>query len=239
MNVGEAPGELLLTVEELHLYYGTSYVVQGVSLNVGEGEVVALLGRNGAGKTTTLRGIVGLHPASRGKVQFDGTELTSLPPHQRARAGLGYVPQERLLFGSLTVEQNLVVASRGDRSALSDAYTLFPKLQERRRQRAKTLSGGEQQMLAIARSLVTRPRLLLLDEPSTGLMPSLVEKLEEMILEFRSRGIGALIVEEKVPLAFAVASRAYLMDSGRIVHEGPMEELEDSELLVEHLGVSG
>lgn len=228
----------LLRVEDLHLYYGESYVVHGLSLSLGHAEVVALLGRNGAGKTTSLNAIMGLHPPREGAVHFDGHDVTSMQPHQRARAGVGYVPQERLLFDSLTVEENLLVASRGDRSGLDDVYELFPRLDERARQRAGTLSGGEQQMVAIARALMTEPRLLLLDEPSTGLMPGLVERVQEVIVELRDRGVSTLIVEEKVPLAFAVSSRAYLMDSGKIVHEGPTSELEGSDLLVRHLGVS-
>lgn len=228
----------LLVVDDLHLYYDTSYVVQGVSLEVGEAEVVAVLGRNGAGKTTTLKGIMGLHSARRGRVRLADADVTKLAPHARARSGLGYVPQERLLFSSLTVEQNLLVASRGDRSGLEEAYELFPRLGERTAQHAGTLSGGEQQMVAIARALMTHPRLLLLDEPSTGLMPGLVEKVRDVILELRERGVSTLIVEEKVPLAFAVATRAYLMDSGKMVYEGETSELEHSDLLVKHLGVS-
>jgi branched-chain amino acid transport system ATP-binding protein len=234
--VSSAP---LLEVSDLHVDYGKSRVLHGVSLAVGSGDIVALLGRNGAGKTTTLRAIVGLVRPSRGTVRWRGEDLGALPPFKRAARGLGYVPQDRLLFGRLTVEENLRagMTHRRDPQAVAMVYDLFPVLAERRRQRAGTLSGGEQQMVAIARALVSGPELLLLDEPSTGLMPAAVARLAEVIRRLNRSGISVLLVEEKVPLALALARRVYVLDVGRIVHAGDRASIERDDVLVRHLAL--
>ncbi len=229
----------LLEVTDLHVYYGKSHVLRGVSLAVGSGDIIALLGRNGAGKTTTLRAVVGLVRPARGAVQLRGTDLAGLPPFRRAALGLGYVPQERLLFGRLTVEENLLagMTHRRDPRAVEMVYELFPVLAERRRQHAGTLSGGEQQMVAIARALVSGPELLLLDEPSTGLMPAAVARLADIIGRLNRAGISVLLVEEKVPLALALARRVYVLDVGRIVHAGDRESVRCDDVLVRHLAL--
>lgn len=228
-----------LAADGLHVSYGKSKILHGISLDVSGGEVVALLGRNGAGKTTTLRTLVGAVRPTRGVITLDGANVTRAAPHVRARRGLGYVPQERLVFGRLTVEENLrVVAAREASAELEYVLKLFPILRERRRQKAGTLSGGEQQILAIARGLTMRPQLLLLDEPSTGLMPSVAERLEQLIRELSEHGVGVLLVEEKVPLALAVATRAYVVETGEIVFSGGIGELRASGALERHVGVA-
>jgi branched-chain amino acid transport system ATP-binding protein len=234
--VSSAP---LLEVADLHVDYGKSRVLHGVSLTVRAGEIVALLGRNGAGKTTTLRAVVGLVRPSRGTVRLRGEDLGTLPPFRRAARGLGYVPQERLLFDRLTVDENLRtgMTHRRDPHAVAMVYDLFPVLAERRRQRAGSLSGGEQQMVAIARALVSGPQLLLLDEPSTGLMPAAVERLAAVVQRLNQTGISVLLVEEKVPLALALASRVFVLDVGRIVHAGDRASLERDGVLVRHLAL--
>ncbi len=226
-----------LRIDGVEVRYGTSKVLHGVSLAVNSGEVVTVLGRNGAGKTTTLKAIVGLVRPSRGRVCFDGADMTRAAPHTRARSGLGYVPQDRLVFANLSVGDNLrAVASRSFQS-WEWIFELFPVLKERFGQKAGTLSGGEQEMLAIARALITDPSVILMDEPSTGLMPSVLRRLAEVIRELRDRGVGVLLVEEKVPFALEVASRAYVLETGQIVFEGGVEQLSEADLLVRHLGV--
>jgi branched-chain amino acid transport system ATP-binding protein len=236
MSLGEDPAGLM--ARQLHVYHGRSHIVRGVSLHVPPGSIVALLGRNGAGKTTTLKAIAGILRPGGGAVLLDGQDVSGMPPYRRARGGLGYVPQGRLLFDSLSVQDNLRAVDRGRRGSIEPVLEMFPALRERVRQKAGTLSGGEQQMLAIARALVTRPRILLMDEPSTGLMPAVLESLRETMLRLRAEGIGVLLVEERVPFALEVASRAYLMESGQIVHEGPVDTLTEGDLLVRHLGVA-
>ncbi|UCD80624.1 MAG: ATP-binding cassette domain-containing protein, partial [Desulfobacterales bacterium] len=174
---------MLLEVENLQVYYGKSNILDDVCLQVDQGEIVALLGRNGAGKTTTLRTIMGLTNVKNGSIRFSGTEISRMPARQRSLAGIGYVPQDKLLFSKMAVEENLKAASRKRRSPQEweMVYELFPDLRERRQQKAGTLSGGQQQMLTIARALLTRPKLLLLDEPSTGLMPALIKRIAEVI----------------------------------------------------------
>ncbi len=228
----------MLEVENIAVYYGSSYVVRGVSLAAGPGEIVTLLGRNGAGKTTTLKAVMGMVRPRRGRVLFGGTDVTGAPPHVRARRGMGYVPQGRLLFDSLTVEQNLAAVSRDGRGSTEWVFEMFPLLKERSRQKAGTLSGGEQQMLAIGRALTNRPQFLLLDEPSTGLMPSVLEPLKATLQQLREEGIGIVLVEEKVPFALELATRGYIIETGAIVHEGDAASLRDEELLVRHLGVA-
>jgi branched-chain amino acid transport system ATP-binding protein len=231
---------MLLSINDIHVYYGKSYILQGVSLEVNEGEIVALLGRNGVGKTTTLRTIMGLTKPTSGKTFLKGIDTTPLPSFKIARLGIGFVPQGRRLFPELSVLENLKAGMRNksDTAVLDDIFTLFPTLKSRLNQKARTLSGGEQQMLSISRALATKPDILLLDEPTTGLMPALVSKLEEVIKELNEKGMTILLVEEKIPFALSLADRAYIMDKGRIEYSGKVEELrEEEETLSRYLGV--
>jgi branched-chain amino acid transport system ATP-binding protein len=220
----------LLSVEDVHLNYGPSPIVQGVSLVVAEGEVVALLGRNGVGKTTLARGIIGLTPIARGHVEIDGVDVTGLPAHHVAQRGVRIVPQGRGVFPRLSVEENLRIGaflgqfpSPRVRDLLQE---LFPVLWERRRQRAGTLSGGEQQMLAIARALLSAPRLLVLDEPTEGVAPVLIDRIEGALqLLFTEMQIGVLLIEQNLDFTFALAQRGYVMEKGRIVLEAQVDEL--------------
>ena len=226
-----AAGRLaVLEVRDLHVYYGRSHILQGVSMGVEAGEIVALVGRNGAGKTTTLKSIVGLIPPRRGSVTFEGQRLDGLSVPKIIRRGLGYVPEERRIFPELTVLENLRVAilGRGRASAgeaLEEVYALFPVLRERSRQLGRTLSGGEQEMLAIARALVGAPRLLLIDEPTQGLMPKLVNQLYDTLRTINRRGVTVLLVEQMLTVALDVAHRVYVMDQGGISFEGTPEQL--------------
>ncbi|MFS8495964.1 MAG: ABC transporter ATP-binding protein [Actinomycetes bacterium] len=226
-----------LEVRGLDVHYGQSHAVRDLSIEVPPGEITALLGRNGAGKTTTLKAITGILRATRGEILLDGEDIGSAAPHVRARKGIGYVPQGRLVFQNLTVAENLA-AVRADRQVSTDwIMEMFPILAERSAQKAGTLSGGEQQMLAIARALMVRPKYLLLDEPSTGLMPRILIPLKEALRRLQSEGMGILLVEEKVPLALELATRGYVIDTGRLVHAGDAASLRDRDLLVRHLGV--
>jgi branched-chain amino acid transport system ATP-binding protein len=236
----------LLALEDLHAYYGEAHILQGVSLTVGAGEVVTLIGRNGAGKTTTLKSIMGLVPARGGTISFDGRELTKLPTHEVARAGIAYVPEERRILPNLSVAENLRLgmlsaprAARGDNSAvIEEVLTYFPRLRERYEQKGKSLSGGEQQMLAIARGLVARPKLMLVDEPTEGLSPLLVESLTEILGEINRRGTTILLVEQMLEVALALSHRLYVMDQGRIQFEGTPDALRaDPEIQQRFLGV--
>jgi branched-chain amino acid transport system ATP-binding protein len=220
----------LLTVDDVHLRYGPSPVVQGVSLTVDTGEVVALLGRNGAGKTTLARGLVGLLPIAQGHVRFNGADVTGLPAHRVARHGIRIVPQGRGIFPRLSVDENLRVGSFlspvTDTRARELIHDLFPILWERRQQRAGTLSGGEQQMLAIARALVSAPKLLVLDEPTEGVAPVLIDRIEDALrLLFAAMGIGVLLIEQNLDFAFALARRGYVMEKGQIVLDVPVSDL--------------
>lgn len=230
-----------LNVADIHVYYGKSYVLQGVSLQVAEGEIVALIGRNGAGKTTTLKSIVGLVRPRQGKIFLNGIDTEGMAPFTRARMGIGYVPQEMLLFRKLTVGENMKTALRHRKSgdALNLVFELFPVLKERLHQKAGTLSGGEQQMASIARALLTNPRILLLDEPSTGLMPTAILRLADVIRRLNARGIGILLVEEKIPLVMELAHRISIMEVGRIAYEGDSASIQEGNLLVRYLGVGG
>lgn len=230
-----------LNVVDIHVYYGKSYVLQGVSLQVAEGEIVALIGRNGAGKTTTLKSIVGLVRPRQGKIFLNGIDTEGMAPFTRARMGIGYVPQEMLLFRKLTVGENMKTALRHRKSgdALNLVFELFPVLKERLHQKAGTLSGGEQQMASIARALLTNPRILLLDEPSTGLMPTAILRLADVIRRLNARGIGILLVEEKIPLVMELAHRISIMEVGRIAYEGDSASIQEGNLLVRYLGVGG
>jgi branched-chain amino acid transport system ATP-binding protein len=221
----------LLSVENLAVAYGGIQAVKGISLTVEEGELVTLIGANGAGKTTTLNTLGGLLPVNGGKIRYAAQDLAALPAHDRVRHGLALVPEGRGIFGRLTVSENLLMGAfhRNDkpaiRSDLDKAYELFPRLREREQQLAGTLSGGEQQMLAIGRALMSRPRLLLLDEPSMGLAPLMVEKIFSIIREINAQGVAILLVEQNARLALAAAQRAYVMESGCITLQGAAAEL--------------
>ena len=205
----------LLTVEAIDTAYGLSRVLFGVSLEVAAGECVSLLGRNGVGKTTTMRSIMGLTPPSRGRIVWRGRDITGWPPHRIARAGIGFVPEERRVFAELSVEENLEVgaraARRGGRWTIAAVGELFPVLRERRHQRGGLLSGGEQQMLTIARTLTGNPELLLLDEPSEGLAPLVVDMLRDKIAELKAQGLTILLAEQRVDFALALADRVYVL----------------------------
>jgi len=231
----------MLTVNRVNCYYGAAHVLKDLSLELSPGQVLCLLGRNGAGKTTTLQAIMGLVKPTSGSIRLDGTELTRLPPHAIPRLGIAYVPQGRRLFPFFTVEENLrmglLVRADGD-EILEWVLGLFPALRERLRQRAGTLSGGEQQMLATARALCARPKLLLMDEPSEGLMPVLVQRLLETIGALKARQVAVLLVEQKIDAALRVADRVALIENGSIKHRAtPGELTADSEVLLRYLGV--
>lgn len=224
--------EPLLALADLNAWYGPAHVLQGVDLEVARGEIVALVGRNGAGKTTTMRAVMGLMPRRTGSVRFGGAEIAGQPTHARFAAGLGYVPEERRIVPGLTVRENLrlgLLAARvgaaAERRAIEQTAQVFPRLGERLAQQAITLSGGEQQMLAIARALLSRPKMLLLDEPSEGIMPALVDEMAELFLTLRRDGMTLLLVEQNVELALEISDRAYVLDQGRVVHAGASRTL--------------
>ena len=230
-----------LTLDRVDCAYGAVPVLKDVSLRLDPGEVLGLLGRNGAGKTTALRSIIGLLRPTSGSVALDGVELTRLPPHAIPRLGVAYVPQGRRLFPHLTVEENLAIGllvRGGGAETLEPVLDLFPVLRERLRQRAGTLSGGQQQMLATARALCARPTYLLLDEPSEGLMPSLVDRLLDTLASLKARGVGILLVEQKVDAALRVADRVALLENGRVAREStPAALAADPGILLRHVGV--
>jgi branched-chain amino acid transport system ATP-binding protein len=221
----------LLEVQGLEVRYGAVRVLRGVSLTVDEGEVVTLIGANGAGKTTTLRAVSGLVPTAGGTVRYRGRDVRGVPAHHLVREGLVHVPEGRIIFGNLTVQENLDLAAcwrrdrDGMRADLGRVLTMFPRLAERRRQMGATLSGGEQQMLAVARGLMARPRLMLLDEPSMGLAPLLVRGIFQAIREISRRGATILLVEQNANMALAVANRGYLLETGVVTLEGRAEDL--------------
>lgn len=230
----------LLSLEDVHAFYGKSHVLQGVSLNVEPGECVALLGRNGAGKTTTLRTIMGLVD-SRGGVAVEGRPLRGLEPYQIARRGIGYVPEHRGVFTTLTVEQNLAICAAKESSwQLDRVMEEFPRLRERKRSYGDQLSGGEQQMLAVARVLLLGPKLLLLDEPSEGLAPVIVEQISTLLTRIKDSGLSILLVEQRLDLCLALADRVYILESGRMAYEGTTAEFEAApEVKERHLALSG
>jgi branched-chain amino acid transport system ATP-binding protein len=220
----------LLTVEGVHTYYGEAHILQGVSLGVGEGEVVTMIGRNGAGKTTTLLSIMGIARARRGMVRLGDEDITGLETHEIVRRGIGWVPEERRVLPNLTVLENLrlgmMAADRsGAEQRLEEALAYFPRLRERMEQKGRFLSGGEQQMLAIARGLVARPRIMLVDEPTEGLAPLLVQSLTEILREINRRGTTILLVEQTLEVAMALSHRLYVLDQGRIQFEGTPDAL--------------
>ncbi len=213
----------MLELLDIRAGYGTGVVLQGVSLRVGAGEVVGLLGRNGAGKTTTLKSILGLVRLQSGSVRFLNQEISQRPAHQIPRLGIGYVPQGRRVFPQLTVAENLLIAwreARIDRSQLEQILQSFPQLKDRLAQRAGTLSGGEQQMLAIARALLMQPKLVLLDEPTEGLMPALVREVERLLRALRENRMGVLLAEQRMDMALRLCDRVYVLEKGKIVWEG-------------------
>jgi branched-chain amino acid transport system ATP-binding protein len=232
----------LLEVAGLAAGYLGERVIAGIDVEVRSGEAVAIVGSNGAGKTTLFRAIAGLLPVMEGRVALDGTDLTRWPAHRTARAGIAYVPAERHLFPAMTVRSNLVLGAyprRPDRETLERAYDLFPRLRERHRQQAGTLSGGEQQMLAVARALMARPQLLMLDEPTTGLAPKIAEAAFEALEGLKQEGMTLLIAEQQVPLALSVADRGYVLENGRISLTGTSQELDQNpELRRAYLGVA-
>jgi branched-chain amino acid transport system ATP-binding protein len=219
----------MLEVQAIHTYYGESHILHGVSLAVAPGEAVALLGRNGAGKTTMIRSIVGFTPPRAGQVVLDGAAIHGLPAHRIARLGIALVPQGRRIFAPLSVRENLVLGARADGWTLERVFELFPRLAERADQSGGTLSGGEQQMLAIGRALLTNGRVLLLDEPSEGLAPIIVREIGEVVKGLKGARLSILLVEQNYHLALRVADRVYVMNKGAIVWEGTPAELEGSE----------
>jgi len=230
----------LLEVRSLNSYYGESHILFDVSLRVEPHEVVALLGRNGAGKSTTLKSLMGIVTPRSGEVILDGVNLAGKPPHAIAVAGMQLVPEERRIFGSITAEENIILAGLTARTRwpLDRIYTLFPRLRERRASRGTDLSGGEQQMLAIARALVRDPKLLLLDEPFEGLAPVIVRDLLRACREIVAAGQTIVIVEQNIAASLALARRAYVINNGQIVHEGPAAEIKaDPAVLQRYLGV--
>ena len=233
--------EPMLSVEDIHTYYGESHVLQGVTLRVDEGEAVALLGRNGVGKSTTINSIIGFTPPRRGQIRVHGADVTHAPSHRTAQMGVGLVPQGRGIFPTLTVRENMTLAARNAQNGgwtFERVLEAFPLLEERLDNRGSQLSGGEQQMLAIARALMTNPELLLLDEPSEGLAPMIVREIRRIMKELRQRGLSLLLVEQNLALAFSVADRVYVMNKGQIVFEGTPAELQESEeVMHRYLGV--
>ncbi len=237
-------GEPLLVVDDIHTYYGDGYVIQGVSLAVEAGSVACVLGRNGVGKTTLIRSVIAFTPPRRGRIIFDREDVTRWPAYRIVRAGMTLVPQGRRIFASLTVSENLSIAVRAakgpgplawDEEAV---FALFPRLQERRANRAATLSGGEQQMLALARALVGNPRVLLMDEPSEGLSPYLVEELKVLIRRLKANALAVLLVEQNLQFALDVADHVYVMDKGKIIYSAsPQLLMANDEVKKTYLGI--
>jgi branched-chain amino acid transport system ATP-binding protein len=235
----------LVSVEGIHTYYGKSHILHGVSLDIRPGEVVGLLGRNGVGKSTTLKSIMGLVNPSEGKITFQGRPITREPPHKVARSGIGYVPEDRRIFKLLTVMENLRtgldragVTEARKRELLDKVFTYFPRLGERRNQAGGTLSGGEQQMLAIARAMMLEPKIILLDEPTEGLMPRMVSQIREIISVLHGEGVAILLVEQNVPLALDACQRVYFMEKGAVRHHAVASELSVNDPVIhQYLGV--
>ncbi len=231
----------MLRLDDVHVHIGKLHILQGVNLEVKPGECAALLGRNGVGKTTTLRAIMGLAPRSRGTVEFDGIDLSRCPAHEVPRKGIGYVPQGRGIFPNLTVLENLNIGLPGKRDPEREQYVFgcFPRLKERLKQSGNTLSGGEQQMLAIARCLMMRPKLIILDEPTEGIMPRLVSQIRREIHRISQSGVSILLVEQNVETALKLCPRVFLMEKGTIVYSGASHDLKSQpETVHRYLGVS-
>ena len=230
---------MILSLQEIHTYYGLVHMLQGISLDVAEGEVVALLGRNGAGKTTVLKSIMGLVPPRHGRIVYKDREITGEPPHVIARRGIAYVPATRGIFSALTALENLeIVSTKRSRWAAQDVFRRFPRLAPLRGRRGRFLSGGEQQMLAIGRALVIGPSLMLLDEPSQGLAPMVVDAVLEMLRELKAEGMSMLLVEQNVEMALDLAERVCILDQGAKVFEGtPADLAADDQVTARYLGV--
>jgi branched-chain amino acid transport system ATP-binding protein len=229
----------ILQVEDIHTYYGDAYVLQGLSLELGEGQILGLLGRNGVGKTTLVNSIVGFNRPRRGRIVFKGDDITRLTATETVKRGMGLVPQGRRVFASLSVEENLRVAGRGNGSwSLTRVYELFPRLEERRRQRAKTLSGGEQQMLAIARGLMTNPHCLIMDEPSEGLAPIIIQTVWQAVSKLKAEGLSILLVEQNAALALQLVDYVHVISKGRVVYSGTPKALwADDAVKSRYLGI--
>src|SRR5271170_3926317 len=245
MSGGADSTEPLVRVEDVHTHYGKSHILHGVSLTVGTGEVVGLLGRNGVGKSTTLKTIMGLVNPSHGTVLLDGNAITGLPPHKLARLGIGYVPEDRRIFRLLTVMENLRtgldrhgVTDERRQALLDKVFTYFPVLAERRGQAGGTLSGGEQQMLAIARAMMLEPKIILLDEPTEGLMPRMVSQIRQIIDVLHNDGVAILLVEQNVPLTLEASQRVYIMEKGSVRHQCAASDIDIRHPIVkQYLGV--
>jgi branched-chain amino acid transport system ATP-binding protein len=235
----------MLTVEAIHTYYGKSHILHGVSLEVSPGEVVGLLGRNGVGKSTALKTIMGLLHPTEGRIVFEGQPITRTPSHRLARLGIAYVPEDRRIFRLLSVLENLRtgldrngVSEERKKALLEKVYQYFPILAERRYQAGGTLSGGEQQMLAIARAMMLEPKIILLDEPTEGLMPRMVAQIREIIALLHQEGVAILLVEQNVPLTLEVSSRVYIMEKGVVRHHAAAAELRANDAVIhQYLGV--
>ena len=232
---------VVLRTDEIHSFYGKSHILHGISLEVNEGEIVAVLGRNGAGKTTTVRSVVGLTPPRQGTVEIFGKDTTRWPAHRIAGLGVGYVPEGRKIFGQLTVLENLKVPqARPGPWNIERIWKLFPRLAERKSQLGRQLSGGEQEMLSIARPLLLNPRLMLLDEPSQGLAPLIVREVMQVVRRMREEGLSVLLIEQNAPLSLSIADRAYILDDGKVVYSGKAAELaKDTELVNKLAGAGG
>lgn len=233
-----------LTLEDVHVHYGPIEAVKGISLHVQQGEIVALLGANGAGKSTLMRAISGLVPLSKGKITYDGKDIMSIPAYQRTRLGMAHVPEGRQVFAPLTVEENLKLGAYIERDhkkvrhTLEKVYDLFPRLKERKHQLAGTLSGGEQQMLAIGRALMSHPTLLLLDEPSLGLAPLIVKHIFELIKDIHAQNVTVFLVEQNARMALKTAHRAYIIENGRLIMDGAARTLlHDQRVKEAYLGI--
>jgi branched-chain amino acid transport system ATP-binding protein len=232
---------MLLEVNDIHVHYGKVAALRGVTLEVGEGEIVALIGANGAGKTTTLKTISGLRPLSAGQIRFQDQDISKLAAHKRAQLGIGQAPEGRGIFVGMTVQENLLMGAYGRKGDLDkdldEVYGLFPRLAERKTQFGGTMSGGEQQMLTIGRALMTNPKVLLLDEPSMGLAPMLVAQIFEIIKEINQRGTTVLLVEQNAHQALQLANRAYVLETGRVIKTAPAGDLlHDPEVRAAYLG---
>jgi len=235
---------MMLELIDIHTYYGESYVLRGVSLQISEGSVVALLGRNGMGKTTAIRSIIGFAPPRRGQIVFQGKEIRDLSPDKIAKLGIGLVPQGRYIFPSLSVKENLTMPARGagkaDSWSLDKVYALFPILKERSSSCGTLLSGGEQQMLAIGRALMTNPQLILMDEPSEGLAPLIVKDVGRVISQLKEKKFSILLVEQNLPMALKVADYLYILSNGEVVYESTPEQLKSNdEIKAKYVGVAG
>jgi branched-chain amino acid transport system ATP-binding protein len=234
MSTAAAP-TTVLEVDEIHTFYGSIHALKGISLKVHEGEIVTLIGSNGAGKSTTLRSVNGLIHPRRGRIRFQGHDITRTPPHRVVGMGISQSPEGRKLFPRMSVTENLEMGAfqRKDRSGLAEdmdrVFTLFPRLAERRKQKAGTMSGGEQQMCAIGRALMARPKLLMLDEPSLGLAPIFVQRIFETIVEINRQGTAILLVEQNALMALDVANRGYVLETGHVALEGPAKDLKTNE----------